>query len=95
MTNEATLLDSLPISEHWKQLLSNPIFKLGMFVGSEWASTYYDAEIKRLETEADNNTNDAYQRGINDVLRANNMLELEELTPSHPIFASVFLSTSF
>lgn len=95
MTNEATVLDSLPISEHWKQLLSNPIFKLGMIVGVEWASTYHDAEIKRLETEADNNTNDAYQRGINDALKANEMFEQGIITPSHPIIASVFLSTSF
>lgn len=87
--NETTLLDSLPISEHWKVLLSNPIFKLGMIVGSEWASKYYEDELSRVESEAYSDVNDAYERGLAD---GNTFAQV---TPSHPIIASVFLSTSF
>lgn len=115
MTNEATLLDSLPISEHWKQLLSNPIFKLGMIVGSEYASEWYDTELERVETECNNDCSEAYKLGYSEGqkdypkgitmidMTANSTQEevslsdilLAGTTPSHPIIASVFLSTSF
>ncbi|SXD86822.1 hypothetical protein [Klebsiella quasivariicola] len=82
-------LVGLGVSEHMMSLLFNPIFRLGMIVGSEYTSEWYDKEIERIESECTDDCENAYKRGL---AESNKLAtELDEVVPSHSIIASVYL----